>query len=68
MTDHHLAAMKIQGATVVLNITMNMILIPICGMKGAAIATAISMITWNVISLIYVKTKLKINPTVLPIW
>lgn len=68
MTDHHSVAMKIQGATVVLNITMNMILIPIYGMKGAAIATAFSMITWNFMSLIYVKTKLQINPTVVSIW
>lgn len=68
MTDHHSAAMKIQGATVIVNITMNLILIPIYGMNGAAIATAFSMISWNCMSLIYVKTKLKINPTVLSIY
>jgi O-antigen/teichoic acid export membrane protein len=67
MTDHHAAATKIQGTTVVLNIAMNMILIPTYGMEGAAIATAFSMITWNIISLIYVKTKLRLNPTILSV-
>ena len=66
MTNHHKASMKIYGATVVLNIAMNMLLIPIYGMKGAAMATALSMIVWNIASVIYVRRKLGMNPTVLP--
>lgn len=66
MTNHHKAAIKIYGATVVLNIMMNMLLIPSYGMKGAAAATTLSMVTWNFISVIYVRRKLGINPTLIP--
>ena len=65
MTNHHKAAIKIFGSTVVLNIILNMLLIPGYGMKGAAIATTLSMITWNFISVIYVRRKLGINPTLI---
>ena len=63
MTEHHKAAMIIQLFTVIVNVTLNLLLIPLYGIKGAAIATAISMVTWNVISLFYVKFALNINPT-----
>jgi O-antigen/teichoic acid export membrane protein len=66
MTNHHKAAIKIYGATVVLNVMMNMLLIPSYGMKGAAAATTLSMITWNVTSVIYVRRKLGMNPTLIP--
>jgi len=37
-----------------LNIILNVVLIPLYGIIGAAIATTISMVTWNVIAAVYV--------------
>ncbi len=41
----------------VLNIVLNLILIPVYGLNGAAIATTISISVWNLSSLIYVRRK-----------
>lgn len=43
--------------SLVLNIILNLVLIPIFGMQGAAFATAFSLIFWNVLSVIYIKKK-----------
>lgn len=61
MTGHQMLLAKVQGASAVLNILLNMVLIPRYGLEGAAIATAISMATWNVWLLIYVRKILKIR-------
>lgn len=42
----------------ILNIVMNYFLIPIYGINGAAFSSMISMITWNVMSVIFIKNKL----------
>jgi len=47
---------------VVLNIILNLILIPIWGIKGAAIATSITTIFWNLLSLVYIYRKFKFIP------
>lgn len=61
MTGHQMLLAKVQGASAVINILLNMVLIPRYGLEGAAIATAISMATWNVWLLIYVRKILKIR-------
>lgn len=61
MTGHQILLAKVQGASAVINILLNIILIPRYGMVGAAISTAISMATWNVWLLIYVRKTLKIR-------
>jgi len=48
--------------SVVLNIILNQILIPVWGIKGAAVATSITTIFWNVLSLIYIYRKYKFIP------
>ena len=48
------------GAT--LNIILNLILIPIYGIVGAAVATTSSLVLWNLLSLIYLHRKMKIQP------
>lgn len=40
-----------------INIVLNWILIPLYGMRGAAFATAISMLVWNAIAVIYTYKK-----------
>lgn len=49
----------------VINIVLNFLLIPKWGIEGAAFATSISMIIWNVILVIWLYKKSGINSTVL---
>ncbi|MBF2013970.1 MAG: flippase [Rivularia sp. T60_A2020_040] len=51
------------GASAILNVILNILLIPQWGIEGAAIATASSMIVWNVISFVWVRNKLGIDST-----
>ena len=64
MTGHQVTAAKIIGSSAVINIVLNATLIPVFGIVGAAISTAISTALWNIIMLYYVKHNLDINPTV----
>ncbi len=66
MTGHQREVAIVFGVTALVNIILNLILIPVIGMVGAAIATSATLSMWNIVLLIYVKRKLKINPTILP--
>ena len=48
---------------VIVNIILNMLLIPIWGINGAAVATCISTILWTSTLSIFVVKNLKLNPT-----
>ncbi len=65
MTGHQNQAAYIIVSGTVLNIILNAILIPLFGMTGSAIATALTTALWNLAMLIYVIKKLKLNPTVI---
>ena len=45
----------------ILNVILNASFIPQWGATGAAMATAISTVVWNIFLVIFVKQKLKIN-------
>ena len=66
MTGHHLKAAKILLAMIILNILLNVMLIPPYGIEGAAIATGVTSALWNIILSWYAITKLKLNPTLIP--
>lgn len=51
-------------SSIIINVIFNYFLLPIYGIDGAAISTAISMIVWNLLMLIFVKIKTGLNPTV----
>lgn len=51
------------GISATLNIILNAILIPGYGLEGAATATAISTVIWNILLLVYVHRRLKVSPT-----
>ncbi|GEM_PF-1180194 len=53
-------------SAIIINIALNMWLIPIMGISGAAIATAVSLLISNVIRLILVYYQLKIHPYSIP--
>lgn len=63
MTGHENISARILWQTALLNIGLNVVLIPFFGMNGAAIATAISLITWNLLLFRQVKAKMQITST-----
>jgi O-antigen/teichoic acid export membrane protein len=65
MTGYEREAGIGMGMAVLLNITLNLLLIPVWGMNGAAAASALSIICWNLILLVLVIKRLAINPTIL---
>ena len=66
MTGHHVRAAQIYGGMIVVNIALNAGLIPILGIEGAAMATAITMICVNLVLCVYVWQRLGYNTTILP--
>lgn len=65
MTGHERNAAIGVGISAALNIILNVLLIPKWSIEGAAIATASSMITWNILLAIWVYKKISIHSTVL---
>jgi O-antigen/teichoic acid export membrane protein len=68
MTGHQNQAGAIIGTNAVLNIILNALLIPRLGLIGAAISTAFSLALCNVLMLICVWRKLRINPTIVKVF
>jgi len=64
MTGHEKDAARGVAIAAVLNIFINALLIPKFGMEGAAIASAISLITWNVLMLLWVYKKIGVVSSV----
>lgn len=58
MTGHQNQALVIQGGAALINVVLNLLLIPAYGMAGAAIATASAIVFWNVIMFVYVHRQL----------
>lgn len=64
MTGHQNQCALVVGGSALLNVGLNAIGIPWFGILGAAMATAISMATWNIgLNLLVVKY-LKVNPSI----
>lgn len=57
MTGHEKVFRNIVVLTGMLNVILNLILIPLYHINGAAIASMVSIITWNVLAGIYIKNK-----------
>jgi len=63
MTGHERYTVRGVALAAVTNIVLNVVLIPIYGMVGAAIATGVSLALWNVLLRYYVLKKLNIEPS-----
>lgn len=63
MTGNEQVVVKTLFISVVLNIVLNIVLIPLWHIEGAAVATIVSMIMWNIVLCISVKRFLGINST-----
>ena len=61
MTGKQVVFQRILVTAFVINITLNLILIPIYDILGAAIATTISTVFWNVLTTIYIYRKDRIT-------
>ena len=66
MTRYEREAPWFTGGAALLNVLLSLALIPSFGLIGAAIATAFSTIAWNLAALVFVRRKLGVNPTILP--
>ena len=64
MTGHERETAKGVAISAVLNMVLNFLLIPRWGITGAAVATTVSMIAWNLLLAWQVNTKLTIQPTI----
>ena len=65
MTGHERDTAIGIGASAMLNIILNALLIPKFGLEGAATATAISTVLWNILLIIFVYKRLGIYSTAL---
>ena len=64
MTGNQKEAARVIGSSALMNIVLNLALIPWLGIIGAAIATTISMVAWNVTLVVLVRRRLGINSLV----
>lgn len=65
MTGQEKLAAVSAGLAAVVNITLNLALIPAYGIIGASIATALSLTAWNILLWYWIARRLALNPTVL---
>ena len=63
MTGHEGDAARGMAVSTVTNVVLNLAFIPPWGMKGAAVATGISLILWNVLLAKAVHRRLKLRTT-----
>lgn len=68
MTGHELDTARGMVIAAVVNIMLNLILIPLWGTIGAALASAITLTLWNVLLWLAVRQRLDINSMAFNIW
>lgn len=61
MTGHEKDSMKGMLIALFVNISLSLIIVPLLGMEGAAISTALSLIVWNILLRHYVKKRINIE-------
>lgn len=64
MTGHQNQSFMVSGSCVLINLVLNAIAIPLLGTLGAAIATAFTLIVWNIWMSILVVRNIQINPSI----
>lgn len=66
LTGHQNASAKVFGTCAAINIALNLLLIPEFGLVGAAVATSLTLVLWNLWLLILVRRRLGIHSFVIP--
>ncbi|MBK5286320.1 MAG: polysaccharide biosynthesis C-terminal domain-containing protein, partial [Bacteroidia bacterium] len=64
MTGHERLAFIAMSISCVLNIALNLILIPAYGITGAAIAVSFALLSWNILITIFTIKKTGIRPDI----
>lgn len=64
MTGHENDTARGVVISAVLNVILNLLFIPLLGIEGAALATSISLITWNILLCYWVYKRLNITPSI----
>lgn len=67
MTGHEKITLYTAGLGVVLNVVLNLVLIPVLGMDGAAVATSSSLLVVNLLQWYWVRKRLGLRPSALGI-
>jgi O-antigen/teichoic acid export membrane protein len=65
MTGHEKYTLRGVGVSTILNVVLCVILIPKYGIAGAAVASALTLVGWNLILVYFVARKLGINSSVI---
>jgi O-antigen/teichoic acid export membrane protein len=65
MTGHEVVTAKVVGGSAVLNVILNLALIPPLGAAGAAIATAVTTNVWTVLLVVWIRRNLRVDPTIM---
>jgi O-antigen/teichoic acid export membrane protein len=65
MTGHQKLCAQVFAVSAATNVILNACLIPVAGLTGAAIATATSLVLWNLWLLVVVIRKVGVNPSLL---
>jgi O-antigen/teichoic acid export membrane protein len=65
MTGNQDTAAWILALHAVLNLALNVILIPRFGIEGAAVATALTRVSWNVVMALVAWRRLRLRATIL---
>lgn len=68
MTGHEQDTARGMAIAAVVNIALNLILIPLWGIKGAALASAITLTVWNFLLWLAVRRRLDVNSMAFDIW
>ncbi|HLG35966.1 MAG TPA: polysaccharide biosynthesis C-terminal domain-containing protein [Bacteroidia bacterium] len=64
MTGHERLAFLSMTVACLVNIAMNLVLIPLYGINGAAIAVSLAMLTWNILIVVFTVKKTGIRPDI----
>lgn len=64
LTGYQVQAVRVYGMTAIVHIILNAIGISMLGTLGAAIATSVSMILWNILLYVLVVKELEIRPSI----
>ena len=67
MTGKHKVFQNIILAATIINIVLNAVLIPVYGISGAAFASMVSLMFWNLTSVVYIRTNLNIMTLYIPL-
>lgn len=68
MTGHQAQSLRIFFVATALNIALNLLLIPLYGMIGAAVATLATLIFWKLFMLVYIRRKIGVEASILAIF